>query len=134
MKLFFFLLLLSGCFNTIKLQDAAVAQTLSPKRQKQKIASLQKKLEAAEREQRAAQSEVEKLALEIEEAQIALIRRQVDDYEKKAGLASDLFLEEREALYQIIRSGPGPASFEAQVELDRILRLITERSDESKSG
>ncbi len=129
MKLLLILLLLTGCFNTLRLQDVVVSQSLSPRKQKQKIVSLQKRLDLAEREQRVAQAEVDKLALEIEEAQVALIRREVDDYERKKRRTSDLFLEEREALYHIIRSGPGPASFQAQAELDRILRLITERSD-----
>jgi hypothetical protein len=120
------LLVLAGC---VQLQDTPVV-AMSAKKQKQKIATLQKRLETAEEEQRVAQSEIEKLAMEIEEAQVALIRRQIDDYERKAEKQSPLFLEEREALYQIIRSGPGPAAFQAQSELNRILRLITERSDE----
>jgi t-SNARE complex subunit (syntaxin) len=132
MRFLFALIFLSGCFHSIKLQDTAAMQTLSPPKQKQRIAALQKKLQAAEKEQRAAEAEVERLVMEIEEAQVALIRRQVDDYERKTGYTADLFLEEREALYQIIRSGPGPASFNAQIELDRILRLITERSDEGR--
>lgn len=134
MKIIVFLLLLTGCFDSLKLQDPFISQSLSPKKQKQKIAVLQKKLEAAEKEHRDAQTEVEKLASEIEEAQLALIRRQVDDYERKNERSSALFLDEREALYQIIQTGPGPASFQAQIELDRILRLITERSDDGKNS
>jgi t-SNARE complex subunit (syntaxin) len=124
--IYLLLLLLAGC---VHLQDTTVA-TLSAKKQRQKIASLQKKLNIAEKEQRAAQSEVDKLLIEIEEAQVALIRRQIDDYEKRAEKQFPIFLEEREALYQIIQAGPGPAAFQAQAELDRILRLITDRSEE----
>ncbi len=107
-----------------------VVQGPSTKKQKQKIALLQKKLEIAEREHEKVQSEVERLALEIERAQISLIRRQLDKYEQSSEKPSSLFLDERDALYRIIQTGPSPSSFEAQVELDRILRLITALSDE----
>ena len=131
-KYFLIFLLLTACFNA---PDQMVAQGLSPKKQKQRIASLQKKLEMAVREQAEVQTEVERLAYEIDQAQLALIRRQVDRYEqKKEKVLSPLFLEEREALYRMIQTGPSPASFEAQVELDRILRIITELSDEEKSA
>ncbi len=127
MKKILLLLLLSSCFHT---SDFPVVQGLSAKKQKQKIVVLQKKLESAEKEQKKVQNEVEKLASEIHEAQLALIRRQVDEAERKK--APSLFLEERETLYQMIQSGPSPSAFEAQVELDRILRIITEFSDEGK--
>lgn len=126
-----FLIFLTACFSNPEL---AVVQGPSPKKQKQKIAVLQKKLELAEREQKKVQSEVEKLAFEIDEVQLSLIRRQVDDYEKKSDKMPHLFLDEREALYRMIQTGPSPSAFEAQVELDRILRLITELSDEGKNA
>lgn len=111
-----------------------VVQGISAKKQKQRITTLQKKLEAAEQERRKAQSEVERLAFEIDQAQLALIRKQVDKYEQKKEKTPSLFLEEREELYRMIQTGPSPASFEAQVELDRILRIITALSDEKKSA
>jgi len=132
MRKLLLLLLLSGCFSSLRLQEPALAQSLSPRKQRQKIASLEKKLEAAEKEQRKAQNSVEQLASEIEEAKIALIRKQVDDYERKNERSSALFLEEREALYRMIQTGPSSTAFQAQTELDRILRIITERSDEGK--
>ncbi len=126
MKLsFFVLLLLTACFST---NESALVQSLSPKKQKQKIAFLQKKLQSVEKERNKVQSEVEKLASEIDAAQISLIRRQVDDYENKSGSGLNLFLAEREALYRMIQTGPSPMAFEAQVELDRILRVITDAS------
>lgn len=126
------LLLLTSCFtNTF---DQPLVQGPSPKKQKQKIIALQKKLDQAEKEQLKVQSEVERLTSEINEVQLSLIRRQVDQYERKVEKIPQLFLEEREALYQMIQTGPSPSAFEAQVELDRILRIITELSDETKNG
>jgi t-SNARE complex subunit (syntaxin) len=119
------LLFLTSCFT---LNESALVQGPSPKKQRQKIAVLQKKLQGAEKEQKKVQSQVETLAQAIDEAEISLIRRQIDDYERK-GDKSNLFLQEREALHRMIQSGPSPSAFEAQVELDRILRLITEESD-----
>lgn len=127
MKAYIPLLFLTSCFTHSL--DQPIAQGPSPKKQKQKIIALQKKLEQAEKEQLKVQSEVEKLSAEINEAQLSLIRRQIDQYERKAHKTPQLFLDEREALYQMIQTGPSPAAFEAQVELDRILRLITELSD-----
>lgn len=126
MKRLLALLLLTSCMTT---PDQPIIQTISPKKQKQKIAHLQKKLQIAEKEQKKVQSEVESLISEIDEVQLSLIRRQLDDYEKKSTKSLNLFLEEREALYRMIQAGPSPASLEAQAELDRILRLITELSD-----
>lgn len=126
-----FLIALTSCFHSA--QDTFVVQGPSPKKQKQKIAVLQKKLETAEKEQQKAQTEVEKLATEINQVQLSLIRRQVDDYEKLKNKPHKMFLEERETLYQMIQGGPSPSAFEAQVELDRILRIITESSDEGKN-
>ena len=114
-------------------ESLLVQQSLSPKKQRQKIAVLQKKLESAEKEQKKIETDVEKIAREIDEAQIALIRRQLDEYENRAHNKASLFVEEREALYRMIQSGPSPSAFEAQVELDRILRLITEFSDGEKT-
>lgn len=122
-----FFLCLSSCMNRT---DHVVVQSPSVKKQRQKIAVLQKKRESAEKEQKKVQSEVEKLALEIDDVQLALIRRQLDDYERKKEKPVSLFLDEREALYRMIQTGPLPTALEAQAELDRILRVITELSDE----
>lgn len=119
------LLFLVSCSTS---DEFVLTQGPNPKKQRQKIAYLQKKLESAEKEQKKVQSEVEKLASEIDAAQIALIRRQVDDYESQESRDVHLFLEEREALYRMIQTGPSPTAFEAQVELDRILRVITDAS------
>lgn len=126
-----FLLLLTACFSA---PEQMVAQGASAKKQKQRISTLQKKLELAEKERLKVQSEVEQLALEIDRAQLALIRKQLDKYEQKKEKTPSLFLEEREVLYRMIQSGASPSSFEAQVELDRILRIITALSDEKKSA
>ena len=114
-------------------------------KQKQKVALLQKKLDVAEKEQKKVQSEVERLQKEVDEAQLAMIRKQIDSYEdqirklhsdprKYAQLlqieSSSLFLKERETLYGMIQEGPSPSAFEAQIVLDRILRMITDLSNE----
>lgn len=126
MRLIFLLLLLTACFNS---SETFIATRLTPKKMKQKISVLQRKLEAAEKEYKQAKEDVEKLACEINETQLALIRSKVDKYEKRKEKDPSFFLSEREALYKIIQTGPSPAAFEAQVELDRILRIITEASD-----
>lgn len=105
-----------------------ILQTLSVKRQQQKILQLERKLEKAERVERTAKREVERIAEEICQAKVALIRARVDLFENEKHY--EVLSEEREALYEMIQEGPSPAAFEAQVELDRILRIITEKSDE----
>ena len=128
------LLLLSSCFWTQGTQVGELVQGPSPRKQKQKIVSLQKKLEAAEKEQKKVEEEVTRLSEEISKAQLMLIRRQVDDLEKRIQKTnvpepSSLFMQERESLHRLIQEGPSPSSFEAQVELDRILRIITDLSN-----
>lgn len=145
MKIFFILLLfLTSCFGIIPSSETFVSQAPNGRKQKHKIAVLQKKLELAEREQKKAQDEVERLSGEVHQAQLTLIRKQLDDYEKQIrkmqsdpkkyaqllqNERSTLFIEERESLHRMIQSGPSPSAFEAQMELDRILRIITELSD-----
>jgi hypothetical protein len=111
-----------------------VAQGPAPKKQKQKIVALQKKLDAAEKEQRKAELEVDRLSTEIHKAQLNLVRKQVDEWEKliRQGkpIHPDSFSPERELLHRMIQDGPSPSSFDAQIELDRVLRLITELSDD----
>ncbi|MBX7067345.1 MAG: hypothetical protein K1X28_08950 [Parachlamydiales bacterium] len=113
--------------------EQLLVQGPNAKKQRQKISNLQKKLEVASKEKEKAETEVERLQREIDEAKLALIRRQVDDYESRKDKRSALFMEEREALYRLIQSGDSAKAFEAQVELDRILRIITELSDEDKN-
>jgi len=127
------LILLASCGLRL---SPAVAQ-LPPTKQKQKIAFLQKKLQLAEKEQRKLKAEVDRLSDEMREAELAYIRKQIDEYEelirktpsKKADFDStDLFLEEREKLHRLIQNSE--SIYEAQVVLDRILQLITELSDQ----
>ncbi len=129
MNRFYYLafILLTACFEV---PDLAVVQGSHPKKQKYKINQLQKKLEVAEKEEKKAKEEVEKLSSEIFEAKLALIRKQIDFYEKKKTKGTSLFLEERETLYQMIQLGPLSSALQAQFELDRILHLITADSDE----
>jgi septal ring factor EnvC (AmiA/AmiB activator) len=110
---------------------------LSPTKQKQKIALLQKKLQLAEKEQSKLQTHIEKLSDDMRETELAYIRRQIDEYEdlirkrpsKKGDFdRADLFLAERERLHRIIQDGE--SAYEAQVVLDRILQLITELSNQ----
>ena len=131
------LFLLTACsFETGKTDDLAIVKELPAPKQKQRIAFLQKKLAMAEKEKEKADGEVVRLRKEIHYTQLALIRKQIDDYElqmpqtffipKERG---PLFLKEREDLHTLIQS---ESSSEAQALLDRILRLITELSDDSK--
>jgi hypothetical protein len=120
---------LSSCFGGSEL---LLVQGLSNRKQKQKIAFLQKRLKIAEQGKLTAERAVEELAREIDEAELTLIRRQLNAYEKREEKHPNLFAKEREALYRMIQTGPSPSAFEAQVELDRILRMITELSDEEK--
>lgn len=135
MKTLFILLLMTSCFAIP--DSLPVAQNLSAKKQKQKIVHLQKKLELAEKEREKAGEEVEKLSDQVQKAKLALIRRQLDDFEKQMHQkseqllqveASTLFGVERESLHEMIQNS-SPLSFEAQEELNRILRIITELSD-----
>jgi predicted nucleic acid-binding Zn-ribbon protein len=121
--------------------DQESAPTLSVTKQKQRISFLQKKLEIAERDLKKEQEEVERLHGELHLSQLALIGKQIENYEqqmrkyqadprhKMQGFHGDeitLFLKERELLQSMLEEGPSPEAFEAQVVLDRILRMITE--------
>lgn len=133
MNKFFIFIFLTSC----GLRTSPNVADLAPSKQKQKIALLQKKLQFAEKEQKKIKAQVERLSDEMREAEIAYIRKQIDDYEeiirkypsKKADFDSvDLFLEEREKLHRMIQSSE--STYEAQIVLDRILQLITELSDQ----
>lgn len=146
----FLLFTLTSCFvshSSILGGREEIAQGLSVAKQKQKIALLQKKLKVAEKHQRQAQEEVERLSSEMEKTQLALIQKEVDSYEEQMRKcqsdpqratylfqieSSTFFLKERELLHQMIQNGPSPSAFEAQLILDRILRMITELSDNAK--
>ncbi len=128
----FIAVFLSSCFGGN--EHLMVQQSLSPKKQKQKIAFLQKKLELAEKEQKRVATDIEELSIEINNIRLALIRKQLDEHENGSKKHPKLFQEEREALYRMIEEGPSPTAFEAQVALDRILRLITELSDKERGG
>lgn len=93
------------------------------------INSLEKKLQSAESTKQKTDLEITTLTDQIRRAKLALIRKRVDEFQTKQPRAepSTLFLTEREALYEMIQHGAYVA--EAQVELDRILRLITQLSD-----
>lgn len=122
------MIFLSSCFTG---GEQFVVQGISPKKQRQKIALLQKKIEIAEKEQKKIVELIRELKDEVNSAQLALIHEQINDYEMRGG-SSELFLDEREVLYRMIQEGPSPSAFSAQVELDRILRIITESSDEQR--
>jgi hypothetical protein len=122
-----------------------VVQTMSVSKQKQRISLLQKKLEYAERGLKEAQDEVEELNTELHESQLALIAKQIENYEHQLRKTQENpsrkfmgrmqedkgapFLKERELLQEMMENGPSPQAFEAQVVLDRILRMITELKD-----
>src|SRR5690606_15801086 len=131
--------LLSGCFSADRDSAPPIwAYGPSPKKQKQRIAVLQKKLALAERELKRSEEYVELVQKEINDTHLSLIRRELDRIEEQlracrfdgktppAEIAAAQFGKERETLCEIIENGNSAAAFQAQVELDRILRLITE--------
>ena len=139
----FLCLFFSGCMatDTFHLADLqSKNQTLSITRQKQRIAFLQKKLDNAEKGLHKAQNEVESLQTDLHQSQLSLIAQQIAKSEKEPRYRkqkegedrNSLFLIERELLQQMMESGPSPEAFEAQVVLDRILRMITEFRDEER--
>jgi hypothetical protein len=127
-------MLLGGCSLT-SVSDSV--QTLSATKQKQRINMLQKKLEIAEKTFHEAEGELEKLQKALHDSQLALIAKQIEAYRggearKKVRPAVEdppLFLEEREVLQKMMEEGPSQQALEAQVVLDKILRLITEAKD-----
>jgi len=142
-----FVLFLTACSRQ-QPETPFTSKSLSPTKQKQRIAVLKKKLESAEKEKDKAQREVELLRHQMESAELALIGRKLSEYEKRLSkLKADpdayakflpqeksaLFLEERKLLHQIIQAGPSPLSIEAQTVLDKILRLITILSSENQT-
>lgn len=131
------LLLAALALSSCGVRSSNVSLDLPLTKQKQKIIFLQKKLELAEREEKKIHAEIERLGDEMRQTQLALIRKQVDEYEeqirkqpkKKFDLdIGELFLNERDQLHRMIQSGA--SIYEAQIVLDRILQLITELSDE----
>ncbi len=140
--LYFLLLFISGC--ALPSSGNEILVKLSPTKQKQKIAFLQKKLELAERDQKKVEGEIGFLREEIKQAELAFVRRIVHEAEEKLrkleenpsnrlkfteNEISNLFLEERKILHRMMQTGPTPASLEAQEVLDQILRMITSLSD-----
>lgn len=107
------LLLLSSCFLS---------------EENQPIASLQKKLEIASKKQVEAEEKVIELKKVVQKQQLASIKKRIDKYEKQMGkvdpIQEDSFAQERETLHELIENSE--VSADAQVELDRILRIITE--------
>ncbi len=139
-----FLLLTSSCHFS-DAREEWVLKGLSPKKQKQKIIVLQKKLKSAQKEELQVKELVASLCSEIEEAELGLVRKEICRMEhflmqlqdSPQGLAkgaqidvSTLFLQEREILERLIESGPSPVALEAQGLLERALRMITLLSDE----
>lgn len=113
MRLILSLLLLSSCYLS---------------QENQPIASLQKKLEIASKKREEAEEKVAELKRTVQKQQLASIKKRIDKYEKQIGkmdpIQEDSFAQERETLHELIESSEFSA--DAQVELDRILRIITE--------
>lgn len=137
MKRFLFKNCLIFLVSCSSVRTSQHTQELTPTKQKQKIALLQKKLQLAEKEYGKLKIQIDRLSDEMRETELAYIRKQIDEFEdlirkhpsKKADFDSaDLFLEEREKLHRMILGNESP--YEAQIVLDRILQLITELSDQ----
>jgi Skp family chaperone for outer membrane proteins len=134
-------LLVSGCAISESQGEHSIAHTIPASKQRLRIAHLQKKLEFAQRNLQKAQEEVEEINSQLHQSQLALIEKQIQSYESKVKKHKptsnfeeerddmQLFLREREMLQEMMETGPSPESFEAQLTLDRILRMITESRD-----
>ena len=144
MKWFLLLLFTSCSFGAREGDLFFVSEGFAPKQQKLKIANLQRKLEMAESTLDKANAEVDRLKLELASAQIEWIQCRVRLFEQEMGKHQGdvaflhkkmpfgptfLFSYERELLNELVRSGPSPSSFEAQIVLDQILQMITLLSD-----
>jgi hypothetical protein len=108
-------------------------------KQRQRVTFLQKKLQMAEKERSRTEEEVERLGEELSLAKLSLISKLVEECSREiehnpkkwSGVqAGDLFLKERETLYELIQTSS--YSFEAQLVLDKILQIITNLSDQGR--
>lgn len=107
---------------------------------KQKTVNLQKKLEIAEKNIIEDQQILDRLRAQLCDAEMNIIEVKVENYEKKwrsnpdrfAQLGPDLFLNDRETLNRIIRTGI--STQKAQLLLDRVLELITQISETKGSN
>lgn len=141
-------LCLSGCMSNnslLSLDNQDNIQNLSISRQKQRISLLQKKLQNAQKDLCDAQELVSVLSKELQASRLALIARQIENYEQQVEKAQSfaqknnlikfsqdqnlLFIKERELLEEMMENGPSPESSQAQIVLDKVLRLITESQD-----
>lgn len=139
---------LTGCMSNsslLSLDNQDNIQNLSVSRQKQRISLLQKKLQNAQKDLFEAQELVSVLSKELQASQLALIARQIENYEQQVEKAqifaqknnytkfshdqNVLFIKERELLEEMMENGPSPESSQAQIVLDKVLRLITESQD-----
>lgn len=132
MKSFLVFLILVGCTST---QHMASLQEMSPRKMKQKISLLEKKLRRVRDEDEKTKSEISELIQEIYLTQLTLIENEVAESEKKLDRfyrpidTAALFLKEREILHEIIQQGTLSMTQHAEALLDRILRIITVLSD-----
>ena len=122
-------ILLASCSKVTLSDQSITTNRLTLKKVKQKIAVLNKKREFALKEYQKTDEEVKRLSHEIYQAELTVIRNHIDTHEKSGKKGQEAFLDERETLYRIIQSGLSPSAFQAEMELDRILRIITEASD-----
>lgn len=120
-----FTLFFASCMNSgFHLNEGQnIVQTMPLTKQKQRIAILQKKLEIAQRNLKNAQESVDDLNSELQQSQLTLIEKTLDTYKKDGMFAGGDFHKEKAVLYEILQDGPSPTAFEAQVVLDRMLRL-----------
>jgi hypothetical protein len=131
LKKYFFipLLFLASC-SYVPVGEGVEVAMLPVKRQKQRLMVLEKRLESAEKQRVKVIKEIEALHEEIEGVELAIVRKVVENAEAGgAKKGTNLFLAERETLHRLIQSGPSKTSFEAQVVLDQILRMITNLSE-----
>jgi hypothetical protein len=134
-------LFFSNCSAPKQTAFQPVFQPHADPRLKQKAIVLQKKLDKAQHTLSENQQTLDRLRSQLCEAELNAIESSIESFESRwrsdpqklmQSLRRDvpnLFLDERESLSRIIRSGPDSAR--AQDLLDRVLQLITQLSDYS---
>ena len=101
--LFLFLFCLAVSCSRSSGEGQEILHAVNGTKQKQKIGWLKKKLEIAERSRKQIETELDNLTVEIHQATLALIRKQLDSYEKQ--LAELLADPQKSALLKQVEVG-----------------------------
>jgi len=137
MKSILLALLFTSCTH-LPVSNALVSH--NGKKQKQRIAAIEKKIGQIEEDLSQKGKEIEILRKEKKKAELEFIKDKVEQHEEelrsfregRGKVRKEIsFAEEREVLHQLIQDGPSPTSYEARLLLDQLLRIITSWSSEA---